>query len=107
MVLIFAGSIFCRSWVYAHSHFDTIPAQHTAVIKLNVNDSNLSDCAWNRLFKSKRRIEKYGFAQQAFVSPVTVDFYSTITILSLFDIQKPSPAEIFTPPQPPRLLSLV
>jgi hypothetical protein len=92
MILIFAGSILCNTWVKTKTQID-----HKAP----------ATCAWNRLFKSKRRIEKYGVVQQAFVSPISLNFYSTVTTLNLQDFQKPSPVEIFTPPQPPRLFSLI
>ncbi len=92
MIMIFAGSILCHIWVNTQTRID---------------HKSSTTCTWNRLFKSKRRIEKYGIVQQALVTPVSVIFYSTVGNLDSQEFQKPSSAEVFTPPQPPRLSSTI
>jgi hypothetical protein len=111
MILIFTGSIFCKAWIYSQSQVDfKNSAQMTSISKACAKSSKGSDnksASWNRLFKSRRRIEKYGFIQKAMSPPIPEIFYSVITFFRPEVIQKPEFPPVMTLLPPPRARSLV
>lgn len=109
LILVFAGSLFCRTWIYTQSRLDTPLLHKTASIhseQISQKSAGPS-CELNRPFKSKKRIEKYGVIQQDLPKPFPSLFYSTVTELKFKENLKPTPREIFVLRQPPRFSSII